>query len=510
MQPLQQQAWTLPEHCTPIDFHTALVESFEVKSGAVKKLRRSWFDTFDWRLFRKNRLLVREGMQWCLLDFEGHLLQSLISRGKEFRYSWQFPDSPLRDALTPCLDVRALMELGSEDVVSTELCVLNRDKKIVAYLELQLATDLSTGQQMLSVQLREVRGYVKKFKQVAAFIGQFGGREQATPADALRFVLQSSDRFPLDYSSGYDVPLDPQMSSLEAVGCIYRFLLTAMQKNVQGVIEDRDSEYLHDLRVAVRRTRSGLALIKEVLASEVSNRFKKEFRYIGQITGPVRDLDVYLLCEDAYKARLPSRLQKGLGYFFEDIAANRRLEQKKLVRNLRAPRYGGILADWEQVLGVETDAVAGKNAEVPIGTLAGKIIHKRFRRVLRDGKKIHSETQDRELHRLRIECKKLRYSLEFFASLYDPQQMKQLIGQLKKLQNNLGDFNDLSVQQEMLANYLSHVRPGSRKSIELSASIGGLMTDLCRQHRQVRAHFEETFVHFSCRENLALYHDIFG
>ena len=510
MQPLQQQAWTLPEHCTLIDFHAALVDSFELKSGAVKKLSRSWFDTFDWRLFRKNLLLVREGTQWRLQDFEGNPLQSLTSRRKMFRYSWQFPESPLRDTLKDPLEVRALMELGTEEVESTELRILNRDKKIVVFLELQQSTSCSSGQQLLSVQLLEVRGYSKKFKQVAAFIRRFGGQEQTGPVDTLRLALQGSGRTPLDYSSGYNVPLDPQMSSLEAVGCIYRSLLANMHKNEQGVVDDRDTEFLHDLRVAVRRTRSGLALIKDVLAPEVSDHFKKEFRYIGQITGPVRDLDVYLLSEEAYKARLPDRLQEGLGYFFEDIAAKRKQEQRKLVRSLRAPRYAKILADWEQALDPEVELVAGKNAEVPIGTLAGKIIHKRFRRVLRDGKKIHPETPDSELHRLRIECKKLRYSLEFFASLYDPRQMKQLIGQLKKLQNNLGDFNDLSVQQDMLADYLSHVRPGSKKAMELSASIGGLMTDLGRQHRLVRAHFEETFVRFACKENLALYHEVFG
>jgi len=81
---------------------------------------------------------------------------------------------------------------------------------------------------------------------------------------------------------------------------------------------------------------------------------------------------------------------------------------------------------------------------------------------------------------------------------------------LKKLQNNLGDFNDLSVQQDMLANYLTHVRPGSRKSMRLAASIGGLMSDLSRQHQELRTHFEETFARFSCSDNLSLYNEIFG
>ena len=87
--------------------------------------------------------------------------------------------------------------------------------------------------------------------------------------------------------------------------------------------------------------------------------------------------------------------------------------------------------------------------------------------------------------------------------------MKQLIGQLKNLQDNLGDFNDLSVQQEMLAEYLTRVRPGSKKSRELAAAIGGLMTGLSVQHSEVRAHFEETFAAFAADENLELFHTLF-
>jgi hypothetical protein len=61
----------------------------------------------------------------------------------------------------------------------------------------------------------------------------------------------------------------------------------------------------------------------------------------------------------------------------------------------------------------------------------------------------------------------------------------------------------------MLADYLSQLRPGSRKSQELAASIGGLMTDLATQHHWIRAHFEEAFTHFCRPQNMKLYREIF-
>jgi CHAD domain-containing protein len=87
--------------------------------------------------------------------------------------------------------------------------------------------------------------------------------------------------------------------------------------------------------------------------------------------------------------------------------------------------------------------------------------------------------------------------------------MNQFIKQLKMLQDNLGDFNDLSVQQEMLADYLSKINQDSKNSHELAASIGGLMTALAAQHHLVRTHFEKTFDHFCRPKNMTLYRETF-
>jgi len=509
MQPLQQLAWTLPKNSTLSNLQIELANRFDLKAGPVKKHIRKWYDTFDWRLFRAGYVFIREGSNWILRDTDGNNLHTLKNERKTFRFSRELPKSPLRAALDEILDVRALIELGRADVRSIQLGILNRDSKIVAQLEMEEAGRRRHEQRLVTVRLHEIRGYAKWFNKVAAFVRAFGAEVRADSTDILRFILQGSGRRPLDYSSGYNVPLEPGMKSITAVAHIYRFLLNNIQCNEQGVIDDIDTEFLHDLRVAVRRTRSGLSLIKDVLDPEVAKRFKEEFRFIGRITGPVRDLDVYLLNRDSYTRRLPQRLRRGMEYFFSDISARRRQEQRTLVRTLKGTRYRQILTDWESLLHPEGKLPAGNKGGVPISELAGSIIHKRFRKVLRDGKKIHQNTADRELHRLRIECKKLRYSLEFFASLYNPEQIKQLVRQLKMLQKNLGDFNDLSVQQQMLADYLSQIRPRTVASRELAASIGGLMTDLNRQHNEVRAHFEETFAYFARRKNLDLYHAIF-
>lgn len=509
MEPLQHQTWTLPEDFLLSELHDSLCNTFAVKAGSTTRFTRYWHDTFDWRLYQQKQLLVKQGTKWILHDFRGCLIEELTGQRKKLRFLRDFPDSPLQVELAKLIDIRSLLELGVEDVRIEALRIVNNDQKIVAFVELQESISRTSGKKLTMVSLREVRGYGKRFNQIANYILSAGVAERTSPADIFSMLLAETGRQPLDYSSGYNVPLEPDMPAIDAVRKIYSYLGDSIRKNEQGVLDDIDSEFLHDLRVAVRRTRSGLTLIREVLAPEIVERFKEEFRYIGQVTGPVRDLDVYLLSETDYKARLPERLQLGLNYFFQDMAARRKQEQRKLVAALQGNHYQQILKDWQKIFADDEIIPIDKNGDQPVKKVADQIIYKRFRRVLRDGSRIHQGTPDEELHRLRIQGKKLRYCLEFFSSLYDQGKMKKLVKQLKVLQDNLGDFNDLSVQQDMLADYLSQVKQGTIKARELSASIGGLMTDLARQHHEVRIHFEETFAYFSQKKNIDIYQELF-
>ena len=73
-----------------------------------------------------------------------------------------------------------------------------------------------------------------------------------------------------------------------------------------------------------------------------------------------------------------------------------------------------------------------------------------IRKALKMGGRIDDDTPAARLHELRIQCKKLRYLLDFYSSLYDREAVARIIRALKKLQDNLGDFNDLEVQQKDL------------------------------------------------------------
>ncbi len=530
-QPLAQLSKNLPETLASGEVTDYLKEKYSLKEFPIETSNVSFFDSFDWRLYQKKILCFLEGGALHLTDFLDQETVSPLPFQVDPPGFWrQFPESSLKQALSGILEMRTLLQQAAFSKTTTELRILNKEEKTVAVILLtELFPDTAKNKEsdpIRSVQLSEIRGYQKWFLKLSRDLKQFGSPQPCTNKYTLQTVLASADRIPQDYSSGLSINLKADMESRTAAKIIYRDLLSTMLQNEQGIIDDLDIEFLHDFRVAIRRTRSALDLIKDGLEPEISERFKEDFRFLGNITGPVRDLDVYLLMETEYKAGLPEHLQKGLDYFFTDLSNKRVKEQKKLVQELTSPRYTTIIKDWRKYLEPELKKAVQENKKeeeeeplpllpetlpetIAIKTTADKIIRKRYKRILRDGQKIHADSPDEDLHRLRIQGKKLRYCLEFFSSLYSKKEMKQLIKQLKLLQNNLGLFNDLSVQQEMLNSYLAVLHLDSKKAKKTRAAIGGLLTNLYREQQQVRTEFEAAFSKFSSKENTELYRCLF-
>ncbi len=508
MEPLRYDSMIVEAEVSPSMIINSLAESSLVKNSKSCAATRTWYDSFDWRLHRAKKMLVKQGGNWTLQNFTGKQVASCSNLRKQARFFWDFPAPELQSQLSSLLNLRALLEIGKEDYKKQELLILNRDEKIVVRLYLKTSLSQVSGNSLTMLDMEEVRGYGKHFDRVKDILSANFSLQPGSLKDIFNLLAADYDREPLAYSSGYDLQLSPKTPALDAVKLIYQYLLEVIRQNEFGVIADIDTEFLHDLRVAVRRTRSGLSLIKGVINNETVTRFKDEFRYVGQITGPVRDLDVYLLSREDYKKLLPEPLHPGLEYFFRDLASKRKREQKKLVTALKGKRYNKIIGDWQSVL-TELDNYPGENADIPIKLVADQIIYKRFRRVLKDGRLIDATSPDKDLHRLRIQGKKLRYCLEFFASFYEKKKMKQLLKQLKVLQNNLGDFNDLSIQQDMIKKYLGSLKPGSARSMAVSASLGGLLASLQFEHQRVRSGFGKTFEMFATRENIDLYKQLF-
>ena len=417
-----------------------------IKEEGRRDETREYYDTFDWRLYERSLVLYGNESRLWLRHLGDHKVVHDVGIGEPPVFAGELPESKLKSVLAPLIDVRALMRLARVHVGSTSYRVLNPDAKIVAWLvieELYASTDLNREDPAISVCVIPVRGYPKYTKRIRRLLRELGLTE-SEKGDIFFKAVEAAAKRPGDYSGAFEIALSPGMGADEAAKAILRDLRRTMRINEGYIEHDVDTEFLHDYRVSVRRTRALLSQLSSVFPKEVSDRFKADFARIGRLTNQLRDLDVHLLSESAYRNRLPSSMGDDLSPLFDFMREERGEALCMVVDGLNSEEYARAMVDWDAFLR-ESPSMTSEAAstERPIIDLARKRIFRRYGAVVKGGNEILANTQDELLHALRIEAKKLRYLMEFFASLFPHNQMRKLVGQLKRLQDNLGEFNDL-------------------------------------------------------------------
>jgi CHAD domain-containing protein len=393
------------------------------------------------------------------------------------------------------------------------LRVIDDEEKTVVRVVLQENhVDSVDGKQQGSldgrVLLKPLKGYDDDFEALHALLEQLGliAAEQSLYEEA----LAGMDRRPGDYSSKLNYRLDPEARSDATAKKIMLSLLNTLEANVQGTKADLDSEFLHDLRVATRRTRSAMTQIKGVFESEELDAFKQGFAWIGKITGPTRDMDVYLLQFDEYKASLPAAVQADLDPFHAFVERHQKEAQNELVKKLNSPHFRKLMKSWRAWL---NRAVPKKptapNALRPIAALSDQRIRKLYSKVMKDAEAIKPGSPAEMLHDLRKDCKKLRYLMEFFQSLYPKPQIRALIKEMKILLDNLGEFQDLQVQAESLEGFAKQMMEEGAPASALMA-MGILVGRLYERQAKAREEFADLFAAFSNAENRQAFHKLFG
>lgn len=492
-------------------------ELYKVHENGVLQADEQFYDTFDWLLYDKGYLLKKSGGQLLLTTVDDVMIAGQPGGAAHHFFSWDLNQGEVRQTIAPIADIRAMSEIVLLKRTTTQYDLRNKDGKTVARLFLEEGVAHGNGcskgygkgyggdcEQNLEPLLRveQLKGYENPFSRVVRCICRAGLQEPAGEATMFLRGLSAIGRQVFDYSSNFDIQLEQDCTVRQAFRRICLQLVESMERNYTGVLEDIDSEFLHDFRVAVRRTRSLISQLKKYLPAERILFFQQELKWLGQITGPVRDLDVYLLSREEYKAMVPEQLHDGLNAFFADLAAERRTRLEEMRKGLRSQRYVDLMAGWKEFIDSKEEKEHWAAAEQPCRPVAVKRIRKRFKKIVEKGSGIDSTTPDEQLHMLRIDGKKLRYLLEFFRSLFDNDDIEYFRKQLKKLQNNLGDFNDIAVQLEMLARHRDRLSGKSKRSVNIAAAIGGLITHLSVEHTALRQEFEQVFAGFSATKNI--------
>jgi len=493
-------------------------QQFRHRAEPPRMLQRTWYDSFDWRLYANNSTLedIRDGNEHTLVwrTLKGNQGDTRLKLKKAPRFAWDLPPGHFRERLEPVLEMRELApKLKIRSRVNT-LRILNKDEKTVAWLVIEENTlprqkGLRAGKLDNRVSVIQVRGFPKPAMEVAKLLQQAGLSE--TQGDLLQTALSMFGEAPGSYSSKLNLTLDPDMRADEASKLILHRLLDIMMQNEAGTRVGTDTEFLHDFRVAIRRTRSALSQIKAVFPKQIVDRYKTEFAWLGRITTPSRDLDVYLLIFDEYRDSLPTSMQADIEPLRDFLIRHQKLENRALVKAMDSARYRRIITSWRNFLEQPVNERSTlKNAGRPVLEVACARIWRMYRVALKEGNAINVESPAEALHELRKTCKKLRYLMEFFQSLYPSSDIKELIRILKTLQDNLGDFQDYEVQVITLKKFSHQMVAEGQVPPDTLLAMGILIDGLERRQHQAREEFSGRYAEFSQPHNQERFRKLFA
>lgn len=475
-----------------------LVENLALERAADERLEGWLLETFDGRLFRDGGLVERrEGpdateLIWTDLDLVGERGRIRPAPAPPI-LAPSLPAGPVGERLGELLADRALLAVGHLRRRRHTWAMRDAHGKIVlrvlveSAIEFTPAGDRPRRRLPAQIHVEGLRGYEDAFARAQALVAKWRGVEAASSPFATE-LLGLAGWEPGHDPSTLRYEIGPGSSAAEGFRNIFAALLDVIEVNLPGTIEALDDEFLHDLRVAIRRTRTLIASARDVIAEPSREAFAREFRWLGGETSWLRDLDVYLLHFDQFVARAPRASEHELEPLRALLRSHRERAREHVATVLRAERTRTLLRRWRAFL--ETEVESGAWATEPtLVPLAVDRVRRAEKRVLRLGRSIDGDSPDEEFHELRKRAKKLRYLLEFFGEVIDAEASRERIRELKDLQDLLGAHQDRAVQIAALERFGEELMdvPATR------ASIHALVHSLDAERRAFREDFARHF-----------------
>jgi CHAD domain-containing protein len=508
--------YVLPDGLDVAGASELLATRLELVPERARAADRTFYDTFDGRLHSEGLALVHEDGRLALVDSDAYGERAAADHPTAPKRVLveDLPPGPVRELLEPIVTVRALTPIARVRSSRRPLRVIDRREKTVVRLVVEVPSPPPStragGTLHGRVHVLPVRGYDKALARVRRTLErELGLAEAAAPLHDE--AVAAAGGTPGGASAKLGIALRPAERADSAAATVLARLLAVIEANMPGTLADVDSEFLHDLRVAVRRTRSVQRQLAGVFPPEPLTRFRAEFRWLQQVTGPTRDLDVYLLELEAFGRALPAAAARDLEPLRDLLRGHRRREYRRMCRELRSARATALLVDWSQFV---ERFPAAPGADRPLGTrpivaVAGGRIRAVYRRMLKMGDTIDEASPPESLHDLRKKGKELRYLLELFASLYPPEVIKPAVRRLKALQDTLGRFQDREVQAGLLRSLREEVAALDDGAAALMA-MGLLVDRLEREQAAARAEFGERFAAFAAKRQRALFEETFA
>jgi CHAD domain-containing protein len=252
------------------------------------------------------------------------------------------------------------------------------------------------------------------------------------------------------------VPVLPSDTLAEAGRKVMRQQFQMMLSQEEGTRLGENIEALHDMRVATRRLRASFEVFGDSFEPKALKPHLKRLRAAGRALGSVRDLDVFMEKAQRYLDGLPPDTPHGLDALLQGWQIQREQARAKMLAYLDSREYQILKDDFY----IFVNTLGAGASPLPIGNptphrvseLVPALIYERLAAV-RAYDSVIADAPVEQLHALRIEFKKLRYTVEYFRDVLG-QESKEIINEFKGLQDHLGDLNDANVAIQILQEFL--------------------------------------------------------
>ena len=467
-----------------------LKTTLQQQLGGVTKRPHSYkcyyLDSLDWRLNHKQLYLqadqLENGIHLQLFNLNSHQLLSQTLCEALPNSITDLPNCRLLTLLKPIIEARSIIPLLKLKLTQHPMEILNKGQKTLAKLNLEIA-QLTTP----------------KAPQSPKILWHHTIRSDQENNQHIKHVLsQQSVLTPLKHSLFEQllsqIKLQPQQRSDEALRALLSYLVEVTESQRKCALQDLDPECLHNIRISSRRSRSLLSALPQTLPKRQQQRLLKGFKKIADITTPLRDLDVILQQFNGYHTLLPLKKRHVLDPARQHVSQQRQQAHSTLCKYLNSYAYRQFITATQRYLQSplprRTPLI---NAQRPVAQLANESIWNAYKKVLKEGRKIDQHSEPETLHTLRKHCKKLRYLLDLFSTLYPENKLKPLTKILKKLQDNLGEYQDLHVHIAHLDNLEQEMNNNQKSNKKLTQAFKQIHAQLEEKQADCRSHFLARF-----------------
>ena len=424
----------------------ALAPRYAIRHHGSTAERVVHLDTVDRRLTRagidlaylatSRRLVARTGSGSTIEQATGQLAWPMVCS--------ELPAGPVRDHIERAAWIRALAAIAVSDVDTAMFAVMNGDDKTVARISWQVGEVQEANVQILAplIHVVALRGYQTDADRISRLLAP----SVSTAPIGQSWIDHVRAFLPVPEEAATARPMTPAQPANVAVAGSLFDLLATIESLQPGVVNDVDTEFLHEFRVLVRRARSIVKLVGHVLPPDLAALIGSEFRWLGQVTTHTRDLDVYLLGLDDLASTISH--PRDLEPFRSHLTWRRTAARRDLVAALTSTRFSTSVAQVRSGLAAVIEAPV--HLDQTAAELAADRLVRTFRKVTTRARQITATSPGEQVHALRKTCKEMRYLLDLFRPLYPRKRHKRVVADLKELQDVLGDFQDAEVQAATL------------------------------------------------------------